>query len=110
MRKEIAEREGIPVYTIFTNQQLADMVTARVSTSTEIGKIKGVGKSRIEKYAAEFLAEMQTPSPATGTPDEKSDESVSEDSWMGQSKKRVVASIQGETNSKRSRAISQQRV
>ena len=65
-RKQIAEREGVPVYTIFTNQQLADMATNGVSSQTQMAKIKGVGKSRIEKYATEFLASMSNSSVESG--------------------------------------------
>lgn len=55
LRKEIAEREGVPPYALFTNEQLATMVTQRVRTPDELGTISGVGPSRVEKYGAAFL-------------------------------------------------------
>jgi len=60
VRKAIANREGVPMYTIFTNQQLADLVTSGVSSKADFGNVKGVGTSRIEKYADEFLSAISS--------------------------------------------------
>src|SRR5262245_23547306 len=35
VRKEIAQAEGVPVYTIFTNEQLAQMVQTRTTTKSQ---------------------------------------------------------------------------
>ena len=56
LRKELAEREGVPPYAIFTNEQLAAIVQRRVRTKTEMREIAGVGDARIEKYATPILA------------------------------------------------------
>ena len=56
LRKELAEREGVPAYALFTNEQLAEMVQRRVGSLNAIKEIEGVGGSRIEKYGAQFLA------------------------------------------------------
>ena len=53
--RHLPEREGVPAYALFTNEQLAAMVRSRVGTATGLGAIEGVGKSRIEKYGAAFL-------------------------------------------------------
>jgi len=58
LRKEIAEREGVPPYALFTNEQLATMVTQRIRALEELGTISGVGPSRVEKYGAAFLAAL----------------------------------------------------
>jgi hypothetical protein len=50
LRKEIAQAEAVPVYTIFTNEQLAQMVKARATTKADMEKIAGLGDARIEKY------------------------------------------------------------
>ena len=55
VRKEIAQAEAVPVYTIFTNEQLAQMVQARATTKAALEKIAGVGDARIEKYGARML-------------------------------------------------------
>ncbi len=55
LRKEIAEREGVPVYAIFTNEQLAEMARRRVLSPVEMQQIDGIGDARIGKYGAMFL-------------------------------------------------------
>ncbi|HMQ11878.1 MAG TPA: HRDC domain-containing protein [Candidatus Competibacter phosphatis] len=55
LRKELAEAEGVPAYALFTNEQLAAMVRGKARTVTDLAAIEGVGKSRVEKYAAAFL-------------------------------------------------------
>lgn len=54
-RKEIAQAEAVPVYTVFTNEQLAQMVQARATTKTALEKVAGVGDARIEKYGGRIL-------------------------------------------------------
>lgn len=56
LRKELAERAGIPAFGIFTNEQLAELVRQRVTTAEVLEGINGVGKARAEKYGAAFLA------------------------------------------------------
>jgi superfamily II DNA helicase RecQ len=55
-RKEIAQAEAVPVYTVFTNDQLAQMVKGRATTKAALEKIAGVGDARIEKYGPRMLA------------------------------------------------------
>jgi len=66
-RKKVADEEGVPVYTIFTNEQLAKIVESRVESKTDLSKIEGVGESRLTKYSAavlELLAENKAESEA----------------------------------------------
>ncbi len=58
LRKEIAQAEAVPVYTIFTNEQLAEMVKGRATTKTALEKIAGIGDARLEKYGARFLERL----------------------------------------------------
>ena len=55
LRKTIAEREAIPVYNIFTNEQLAAIVQQRIFTKTALLAVEGVGQTRVEKYSSAFL-------------------------------------------------------
>lgn len=55
LRKEIAEKENVPAYALFTNEHLAAMVQNRVRSAEAMAAIPGVGKARLEKYAAPFL-------------------------------------------------------
>ena len=55
-RKKWAEAEGVPVYTVFTNAQLAEMVKRRVRSAADLAKLEGLGPARMEKYAVRLLA------------------------------------------------------
>ena len=59
LRKNFSDKEGIPAYALFTNEQLAAMVRERITTSAGLGTIEGVGKTRVDKYGKEFLAILQ---------------------------------------------------
>jgi len=63
-RRRIAEEEAVPVYNIFTNAQLAEVVRRKITTASGLRDIEGVGKSRVEKYGERLLAELQSISPA----------------------------------------------
>lgn len=58
LRKQFAEREGVPPYAVFNNEQLATMVTRRVTTLATFKAIDGVGPARIDRYAKPFLARL----------------------------------------------------
>ena len=60
LRKTLSEQQGIPAYTLFTNEQLASMVTQRVNSLSDLAKIEGIGKSRLEKYGESFLSTLQS--------------------------------------------------
>ena len=55
LRKTLAEREGLPAYALFTNDQLAAMVQQRATSTTALAAIEGVGKARVEKFGNAFL-------------------------------------------------------
>lgn len=59
LRKAIAEKEAIPAYSIFTNEQLAAMVTGKIDSLAGLGKIPGIGEARVGKYGAAFLAVLK---------------------------------------------------
>jgi superfamily II DNA helicase RecQ len=56
LRKALAEKEALPAYAVFTNEQLAEIAKARCRTAGELGKVDGVGAARIEKYGAQVVA------------------------------------------------------
>jgi len=60
LRKTMAENEGVPAYALFTNEQLANMVTQRITTKTGLLELEGIGKSRVDKYAPAFLQILTT--------------------------------------------------
>ena len=60
LRKSLSEQEGVPAYALFTNEQLAEMVTRRVCSLSELAKIEGIGKARLEKYGGAFVGLLKT--------------------------------------------------
>lgn len=54
-RKQAASLEAVPVYTIFTNEQLAAIAQKRIATLTDLKTIDGVGESRAGKYGDAIL-------------------------------------------------------
>jgi superfamily II DNA helicase RecQ len=54
-RKGVAEKEKIPVYTVLTNGQLAEVVRRKVQTKAALKEIPGVGEARVEKYGEGLL-------------------------------------------------------
>jgi superfamily II DNA helicase RecQ len=56
LRKALAEKENLPPYAVFTNEQLAEVAKVRCTTPGELGKIDGIGPARIEKYGAALVA------------------------------------------------------
>lgn len=53
-RKEIAGKEGVPVFMLFTNQLLVDVIRAKPTSKGKLSEIKGFGESKIAKYG-DFL-------------------------------------------------------
>ena len=64
LRKEIADKSGIPVYAVFTNDQLAGMVKKPPKIAKDLLSISGVGEARVKQYGEVFinlfLSEVQT--------------------------------------------------
>ncbi len=56
LRKQIADKEAVPVYTVFTNEQLAAIVQKQADTRAKLQEITGIGEAKVEKYAEPFLA------------------------------------------------------
>jgi len=50
--------QGVPAYTIMTNRQLAETAVQRPGSKAALGKLKGFGPARAEKYGKELLAVM----------------------------------------------------
>jgi len=55
LRKELSEKSGIPVYAVFTNEQLASMVKKTPKTAKDLLSITGVGEARVKQYGESFL-------------------------------------------------------
>ena len=56
LRKRLAEAEGKPVYTVFTNAQLAEIAQRGVDNLEKLREIGGVGEAKAERYGNQVLA------------------------------------------------------
>lgn len=56
LRKQIAARESMPAYIIFSDASLDDMVQKKPTTLDEFGDIRGVGQIKLDKYGKVFVA------------------------------------------------------
>jgi superfamily II DNA helicase RecQ len=71
LRKELSQREGVPVFALFSNEQLAQMVQRRCSSKTDLLGIEGIGEAKVEKYAEKLLATLSkfaSPPPSSELP------------------------------------------
>jgi len=57
-RKLLAQNEGIPVFSVFTNEQLAMMVTENCKIQSDLEQTQGIAKARIEKYGLAMIEEL----------------------------------------------------
>ncbi len=64
LRKELAERDGVPTYAVFTNEQPAAIVQRRAASLTKLREIDGIGEARVEKYGSEVLHLVKAPGAA----------------------------------------------
>lgn len=56
LRKQIADRQDLPPYIIFSDVSLSEMSELMPLSDREFLNISGVGQIKLEKYGAEFLA------------------------------------------------------
>ena len=56
LRAELAQREGVPAYIIFSNATLADMALKRPGDLRSFKNVSGVGEYKAARYAEPFLA------------------------------------------------------
>jgi superfamily II DNA helicase RecQ len=55
LRKEIANKEAVPVYAVFTNEQLAEMARRLPRSKAALAQINGIGDAKTQKYGQSFL-------------------------------------------------------
>jgi superfamily II DNA helicase RecQ len=56
VRKKLAEDNGLPVYAVCTNEQLAEIAKQKPATVTACMKIEGIGQGKAEKYVPALIA------------------------------------------------------
>jgi superfamily II DNA helicase RecQ len=58
LRKELSQQEGVPVFALFNNEQLAQMVQRRCASKADLLGIEGIGEAKVEKYSEKLLATL----------------------------------------------------
>jgi len=56
LRRQIADREGVPAYVIFHDASLREMAARRPVDPDDLLDIGGVGEKKLDKYGEQFLA------------------------------------------------------
>jgi len=68
LRKQAAEAEGLPVYAIFTNEQLAAVARSCPKTMGELQAIDGIGEAKAKRYGGRVLDLLLTFVPPAAPP------------------------------------------
>lgn len=58
LRKQLADASHVPPYVVFSDATLRAMVRRRPTTSEELLSVSGVSKTKLERYGAAFLSEI----------------------------------------------------
>jgi len=67
LRKEIANKEAMPVYAVFTNEQLAEMSRRLPGSKAALAQIDGIGEAKTAKYGQIFLEKIASVQPDAGS-------------------------------------------
>jgi len=54
-RYETSKKKGVPSYIIFTNKQLAEIVSKNPTSLNQLSQIDGIGPGKIEQYGTQVL-------------------------------------------------------
>ncbi len=58
LRKQIADRDGVPPYVVFGDASLAEMAARLPTDEGSFLQINGVGQTKLHRYGAEFIEEI----------------------------------------------------
>jgi ATP-dependent DNA helicase RecQ len=55
-RREIARKDSVPAYIVFSDRTLADMALRRPASLAALANVRGVGEMKLARYGEQFLA------------------------------------------------------
>ena len=58
LRRELAEADGLPLFAVLSNAQMAAIAQQRPASETELQAIEGFGKGKTLKYGEAFLRKI----------------------------------------------------
>jgi ATP-dependent DNA helicase RecQ len=59
IRENLAKREDVPPYVIFSNKTLEALARFQPATPAEALLVPGIGAAKVQRYASPFLAAIQ---------------------------------------------------
>ena len=59
LRKELAAKDGVPPFVVFTDEQLASIVKQNPTDLGKLTVIQGIGQTKVEKYGNAVLKALQ---------------------------------------------------
>jgi len=59
-RKELADKNGVPPYIIFSDKSLIDMCHRKPKTKMEFAEVFGVGEQKLERFSSVFIRLINT--------------------------------------------------
>jgi ATP-dependent DNA helicase RecQ len=59
LRKDLADRQRVPAYIVFSDKVLREMAARRPSTLDELLDVPGVGPGKLQRYGADFLEVLE---------------------------------------------------
>ncbi|HSH74478.1 MAG TPA: ATP-dependent DNA helicase RecQ [Longimicrobiales bacterium] len=68
LRKEIADRQSVPAYIVFSDKVLREMAATRPATPAELLAVSGVGPAKLERYGEAFLRAINAPGASAPPP------------------------------------------
>jgi ATP-dependent DNA helicase RecQ len=59
LRKQLADRAGVPPYVVFHDASLREMAQRQPTTLDEFATISGVGQAKLSRYGGEFVGAIR---------------------------------------------------
>ena len=59
LRRQIADRQGLPPYTVFSDRTLHEMACTKPRSLDDMGDIAGIGAFKLKKYGMAFITEIR---------------------------------------------------
>ena len=59
-RREIARKDAVPAYIVFSDRTLAEMALRRPATLAAMANVRGVGEMKLARYGEEFLSVIKS--------------------------------------------------
>ena len=77
LRKEIADKQGVPAYVVFHDATLMEMLQQQPKNLSDMREISGVGEAKLESYGQQFIDLINTIDTKPSSDNEK------QASWQG---------------------------